>query len=229
MSNDSNSPRTGSLHSMGEAMQATRGLIQRAASTASSTTSPRDEDETRSALPAVGSDAGERGAIATHQWVANAVLKAFGLPVQEATLARSLAPLIAWGDKSLFGDHGYEGTAITDVVVRPGADPTYVTQCLGKIEVLCAPCGAQHAARKLTELRMLTAHRARDGEDVELMAAAYTSRIAQYPADVVEAACDAWSNANQFWPTWAELKDHCDKRMRGRTQIREALLKAARS
>jgi hypothetical protein len=69
-------------------------------------------------------------------------------------------------------------------------------------------------------------HRARDGVDVELMAGAYTERLARYPADVVTAACDAWADREQFWPAWAELKAECDKRMRGRLQIRAALARA---
>jgi hypothetical protein len=108
-----------------------------------------------------------------------------------------------------------------------GADPQAVERCLGRLERLCAPCGGPFAARKLAELRALTAHRARDGIDVELMAGAYTQRLANYPADIVNAACDAWSNANPFWPTWAELKDECDKRMKGRMQARDALRKVA--
>jgi hypothetical protein len=163
---------------------------------------------------------------ATQQWAVNAILKAFALPAGSATLAHSLSPLLAWGDKSLFGSHGYEGTTVTDVAVRRGADPAEIERRLGEVEMLCAPCGADHAAAKLTELRVLTAHRAREGEDAALMAAAYTIRLAQYPADVVSAACDAWADGDNFWPTWAELKGACERRMRGRVQIRDALRKA---
>jgi hypothetical protein len=99
---------------------------------------------------------------------------------------------------------------------------------LAKVMALCDPCDPQLAARKLAELRVLTAHRARDGIDVELMAGAYTERLAAYPQDIVVAAVDGWANREEFWPTWAELKAECDKRMRGRKMIRQALVEASR-
>lgn len=139
-------------------------------------------------------------------------------------LEHSLAPLLVWGETSIIGSHGFEGVSITGVKVRDGADPQYVSQCLGKVMALCDPCDPQLAARKLAELRVLTAHRARDGVDVELMAGAYTERLAAYPADIVVAAVDGWANREEFWPTWAELKAECDKRMRGRKMIRQALV-----
>jgi hypothetical protein len=143
-------------------------------------------------------------------------------------LARSLVPLLVWGETSVIGSHGFEGVNITGVKVRDGADPQYVGQCLAKVMVLCDQCDPLVAARKLAELRVLTAHRARDGIDVELMAGAYTERLAAYPQDIVVAAVDGWANREEFWPTWAELKAECDKRMRGRKMIRQALVEASR-
>lgn len=143
-------------------------------------------------------------------------------------LEHSLEPLLVWGEASIIGDHGFEGVNITGVKVRDGADSQYVSQCLSKVMVLCDPCDPELAARKLAELRVLTAHRARDGVDVELMAGAYTERLAAYPADIVVAAVDGWANREEFWPTWAELKAECDKRMRGRKMIRQALVEYRR-
>lgn len=92
------------------------------------------------------------------------------------------------------------------------------------IERICAPCDPKLAVRKLAELRAMTIARARDDMDNELVGAAYAERLKQYPADVVVAACDGWANREEFWPSWAELKAECDKRMRGRLQIRAALI-----
>lgn len=138
-------------------------------------------------------------------------------------LARSLEPLIAWGTASVFGSHGFEGVRVTDVAVRAHADPKAIAWCLERIEGMCEPSEPNLAAKKLAELRVLTVHRARDAGDMELMAGAYTQRLAEYPADIVVAACDGWANREEFWPSWAELKAECDKRMRGRAQIRIAL------
>jgi hypothetical protein len=139
-------------------------------------------------------------------------------------LAHSLVPLLVWGETSIIGSHGFEGVNITGVRVDKDADQAMVTACLRDVMDICDPCDPQLAARKLAELRVLTAHRARDGVDVELMAGAYTERLAAYPQDIVVAAVDGWANREEFWPTWAELKAECDKRMRGRKMIRQALV-----
>lgn len=115
------------------------------------------------------------------------------------------------------------GTMIADVTVRASAAPETVRQAAVEIERFCEPSNPGFAGQKLAELRVLTVHRARDDVDMELLAQAYTSRLAEYPADVVAASTKAWSDREQFWPSWAELKAECDKRMRGRLQAREAL------
>ncbi len=151
----------------------------------------------------------------------------FGLPDNAVTLRRSLSRLCVWAETSRFGDHGFEGVEMKSVTVRPGSNPASVRDCLSQMESLCRRCPPDLAAKKLTELRALTVSRARGETDMALMAAAYTQRMMEYPADVVVAACDGWANREEFWPSWAELKGECDKRMRGRLQIRDALRSAA--
>lgn len=141
-------------------------------------------------------------------------------------MQRSLAALLVWGETSRFSDAGFEGTTIGDVRVIDGASRDLVERLWEPVQRLCEPCGSRVAGEKLTELRALTVTRARADIDSEFTGAAYTARLAQYPADVAIAACDAWANREEFWPSWAELKAECDKRMRGRLQIRDALQKA---
>lgn len=123
----------------------------------------------------------------------------------------------------MYAGDEFEGVAVKDVAVRPGFDLAELERHAAAVERLCAPAGTDLASKKLTELRALTAHRAKDDGDMVLTAVAYTQRLAQYPADVVAAACDGWADREQWWPSWAELKAECDKRMRGRLQIRETL------
>ncbi len=139
------------------------------------------------------------------------------------SLRLSLSRLLVWEERSLFGEHGFYDVKISDVAVRPGSDPATVRTVRAELERLCRRAGPDLAAKKLTELRALTVSRARGDIDTSLMAAAYTQRLAEYPPDVVVAACDGWANREEFWPSWAELKAECDKRMRGRDQIRDAL------
>jgi hypothetical protein len=222
MTSHSNYPETGSPRSLRETMRLTRDLIQATSRKPSSTGSPTGEGSARNELLPVGKSVSASGA--TPMPTERGPLAAFDLPAQAATLAHSLAPLLVWGEASIIGDHGFEGVNLTGVRVRDGADARQVDLCLGGILEICDPCDPQLAARKLAELRVLTAHRARDGVDVELMAGAYTERLAAYPADIVVAAVDGWANREEFWPTWAELKAECDKRMRGRKLIRQALV-----
>jgi len=225
MSDQPNFPPTGDLRPLAEIMPRTRASIPTPLPRHSPTTSAKDEGGTKNALTPAGSGDGVCGATPMPTGDSR-LARAFGLPAPAAKLLPLLEQLLVWGETSLFGSHGWEGTRITDVAVRSSASAADVDRLLGAFNHLCKPASAELAAKKLTELRMLTAHRARDGVDVELMAGAYTERLAQYPADVVVAACDAWLNGNSFWPTWAELKNECDKRMRGRSQIRAALVTA---
>ncbi len=115
------------------------------------------------------------------------------------------------------------GTTIYGVSIRPGSDPVVVADALRLAEDACKPCDMRFAAGKLAELRALTAHRAKDGVDMDMVADAFTRRLTEFPPDVVTAAVNAWADREEFWPSWAELKAECDKRMRGRSQVREAL------
>lgn len=194
----------------------------------SPTTLEGDAAETRNELMPAGKSVGVSGATPTLT-EDQRLEQAFGLPSQcpksKRSLGELLKPLIAWGERSLISEYGFEGVEITDVKVVWNL-PNRVQTALAAIEATCAPCEPTAAAKKLTELRLLTVQRSKGEADLKLIAAAYTPRLAQYPADVVAAACDAWANREEFWPSWAELKAECDKRMRGRIQIRDALRKA---
>jgi len=151
------------------------------------------------------------------------VARVFDLPDAATNLARSLGRLLSWQEASIYAGDEFAGVRIKDVVVRPGFDAAEVQRHAAAVERLCEPCGPDLATHKLAELRRLTAHRAQGDNDMVLAAVAYGQRLAQYPADVVTAACDGWADREQWWPSWAELKAECDKRMRGRLQVRDAL------
>lgn len=152
-----------------------------------------------------------------------AVAKAFDLQGAPARLKHLCAVLLVWGESSRFSGDEFMGVDVTGVVVRPNADMVLVQEAADLVSRLCQPADIKLVVRKLAELKAMTISRARDDIDMELVGAAYGQRLAQYPADVVNAACDRWANREEFWPSWAELKGECDKLMRGRAKIREAL------
>jgi hypothetical protein len=213
-------PKIGIPRKLSAILPAIRDSIRQKPASGSGITGSPSPDNV--AARSIGTRHGGTG-VATIPDVAARLARAFDLPETAAMLARSLAPLLAWGDASLYGSHGFEGVKVTDVKVRDGVSHHQADAMLKALAPYLMPCEASFAAQKLTELRVLTAHRARDGSDTELLAAAYTRRLAEYPRDVVNMACDRWADANQFWPTWADLKNELDNRMKGRKQIRDAL------
>lgn len=224
MTSESNFPQTGGLQPMTTTMRSIRASIPRPSTRPSSTTSPKGEGETRSALSPVGRAVTASGAIPTRiESRQTEVVRAFGIPQTEATLAHLLAPLLVWSETSRFSGDEFAGTDLRNIRVVTGAKPATVERALAQAERICKPAGPSVAGEELAHLRVLTVHRDRDAKEMELMAVAYTQRLAEFPVDVVRAACKAWADREEFWPSWAELKAECDKRMRGRLQIREAL------
>lgn len=73
----------------------------------------------------------------------------------------------------------------------------------------------------LAELSVLTAGRSRDGMDAAMTVTAYSSRLAQYPADVAREALLV--NTWKWWPTWDELKTVCDAKAGPRRRMIYAL------
>lgn len=152
------------------------------------------------------------------------VLKMFGLPETSVRLARFIERASVWTASDVFGQDGqFEAAYPREVVILPDTPVADVDAARAQLGELMAPAPSKFVATKLAELRSLTAHRARPGDDVEMMATAFTARLAKYPADVVAAACDAWADREEWWPSWAELKAECDKRMRGRLALAAAL------
>lgn len=222
MDEERESPKLGSLRKLGSLLPRALALIPSEPVTSSETTGSADPVHS---LPSrIGTPHGGTG-FAVLQDKEKAPLAAFDLP--SPTLRHLLGPLIVWGEQSVTGTDGqFEGTDITGVAVVNGADRSVVQSNLSEIKRICEPGGSAFAAQKLAELRALTVHRAKDGGDAKMMAVAFSQRLAAYPQDVIDKACNGWADREEFWPSWAELKAECDKRMRGRLKIKAALERA---
>lgn len=77
----------------------------------------------------------------------------------------------------------------------------------------------------LAELSVITAGKGPDGFDAELLVTAYSSRLSQYPADVVRHALlkKTW----KWFPTWDELQAICEAKASPRRHMIAALSKPA--
>ena len=93
------------------------------------------------------------------------------------------------------------------------------------LENFMTPPPVRQVERWLAELSVLTAGRGREGFDAELMVTAYSSRLAQYPADVVRYALldKAW----KWFPTWEELERICKTKSGPRQHMIAALSQPA--
>ena len=95
-----------------------------------------------------------------------------------------------------------------------------------KVSSSLTPPDRDQAVGWLAELSVITARRMDDDMTEDLRAAAYSRRLADYPADIARHALLAhrW----KFFPTWAEVADVCDELMQSRKKLLFALDTAER-
>lgn len=136
----------------------------------------------------------------------------------------SLAASLAWSEGSVNGSDGqFECSVPVRIRVRDGVPARIAHELLARVELLCQPCGAEIAGQALMTLRALVATRSGSEIGIELQAAAYTTRLAAYPADAVIAACEEWPSTSAWWPAWHELQRLVERRSGPRQSIRAAL------
>ena len=96
---------------------------------------------------------------------------------------------------------------------------------LRTLENFQTPASVVQIENWLAELSVLTAGRGPDGISAELLVTAFSSRLSQYPADVVRHALlrESW----KWFPSWAELERVCEAKSGPRRQMIAALAKPA--
>lgn len=124
--------------------------------------------------------------------------------------------------------HGWDGCAVP----RPPAEWTTQAReewddARRQILRICEPCGESVVLAELAKLRVTMAHR--NGSDIDQRAlfAVMAEDLAEFPADVVRAACTGWRRREKWFPTPAELIDECQRLSRRRYAMRAALAKGA--
>lgn len=144
----------------------------------------------------------------------------------------SLTRRLSFETSSILGSDGqFEGVKVTDCKIVPAVDADGVVDdstdgfvdALSRIQQALRPCGGTEAIKMLALLRVRTKARAQGQDEDTLTAAAYADWLAQYPADIANAACEDWARGNVFWPAWVELQRVADKLVAPRLSIRKAL------
>ncbi len=192
-----------------------------------------DSTRMQGSPPEAGNNAGKGGSVASPEDTAAVVAwMARHTPAEVDAAAVSRASqlgvvLRATSEmRSRYDEHGaFLGHVITKRGYEArgtGTDKAKVADVFRKME---APAPQSAIEGWLAELSVITAKRADDEFTETLRLSAYTARLSAYPADVARAAClgREW----RWWPTWAELKDECDRLVSPRREMATALRIAA--
>lgn len=109
---------------------------------------------------------------------------------------------------------GANGERLPSYVVAVGCgvdgDEQSRSAALADLRNFMTPAAREVVEDWLAELSVMCAARQRDQLEASLMLEAYTSRLMQYPADVVKDALlvKPW----KFFPTWGELQSYCEQK-----------------
>jgi hypothetical protein len=137
-------------------------------------------------------------------------------------LPPSVASSLAERVEPSYGSHGYDERLVGYDLTQPiPADDA--VEALAILAEANKPADAGFIVQELTRMRMLTKARAEDSTDLTLMAAAYAEELAVYPPDVIASACRKWTAMSKWWPSWAEMLDLVQFRMRKRRAMLNAL------
>lgn len=143
-----------------------------------------------------------------------------GLP---ATISKALK----FSSRSVFGADGQFDGAVVDAAVLTGEhDEGTIRRALEACRNECRPGGHRVAAEALAILERKTVGAKQGLEDQQLRGAAYAADLAQYPADVIQLACQRWADSSRWWPAWADLKRECDRLAAKRIAEHRALERA---
>lgn len=114
-----------------------------------------------------------------------------------------------------------EGGGVYDLAVGCTMRGGDQKAALADIEKFLTPAPIRQIEMWLAELSVLTAGKGREGLDAELLLTAYSSRLAQFPADVVKYVLTekTW----KWFPAWEELDRICRSKTSPRRMMAEAL------
>ena len=87
--------------------------------------------------------------------------------------------------------------------------PEAIQDALADLQNFMCPAPVRAIEGWLAELSVIVAKRQDDEFGEELRIAAYSSRLSEYPADVVRTVL--LKDTYKFWPTWEELHRRCEQ------------------
>lgn len=106
-----------------------------------------------------------------------------------------------------------------------GAPKVDVERAIEMLELADQPCPTELATKAMAELSLRTKSRSQGQLDLTLTIRSFVDELAAYPSDVVIDACKSWSAMSKWFPSWCELKDLLDYRVKKRRAYLDALIK----
>lgn len=100
--------------------------------------------------------------------------------------------------------------------------------CLAELQPLLERSDRSTIIKELGRLSAGTKTRKEDPVDGSMRAAVFMDCLAPYPADVVIWACRNWLESEVFFPSYAELRQLCERRVKRRRMLAAFCLTAVR-
>jgi hypothetical protein len=126
----------------------------------------------------------------------------------------------------LGSDGQHEWSEAGKFTIAPGMTADEMTEDLATIERSMQPAPRAFVAKSVALLAARTRGRAQGEGEARLVAATMVEDLGDYPEDVVAYAVSYWVAGGQdgkWFPAWSELREICERRVRGRQRLKRAL------
>ncbi len=220
--NDSGSRANGSPQPMKSILPAALASIPKPSPTPTGFGGARARADEKRAVPRDGQPPGADGAVATQSAEVEArrrtVARQIGLPEAAASLVPLLGSALAITARDVYAGRELDGFEYSATIKGDAQAVDAARRALAPWLVLIS---IDDALAMLAELAAITKRREGDDMGDEVTMAAYARRVAEYPRDAVESVLGNWGGV--FWPAWAELQAHLDRKVRARRVFARAL------
>lgn len=121
-------------------------------------------------------------------------------------------------------DGQYEASTLGQFRISPGMTVDEMRRDLSTVNASLQFAPENQVAAHVARLMVRTKLRTQGEAEANLLAETLVMDLRHYPADVVGWACDQWPKlGNVFFPSWAELRALCERRVDARRRLKKAL------
>jgi len=140
----------------------------------------------------------------------------------EALLPRSVASSLSLKEREWVGENGYDFEVIGAELSQEVPEEDRA-KGLAMFEAVCRPAPPQDIVVALGKLRMLTAAKKENGDDMDARIIIYAEKLSEYPGDIVLDALKRLPKMSKWFPTWHEIYQMVEWRAKRRQVQLDAL------